>query len=116
MQQRSAIASLIAAAALMTGASVYAADVAPATGTQTQAAAPMGESATAGDAMVTSKVKAALQDNKQLAAAKIDVATADGVVVLKGSIPNAEAAQQAIQVASAVPGVKDVKNELKLGK
>jgi osmotically-inducible protein OsmY len=44
------------------------------------------------------------------------VSTNVGVVVLKGSIPSADAAQQAIQTASGVPGVKDVKNELKLGK
>jgi hyperosmotically inducible protein len=61
-------------------------------------------------------VKAALQENKQLSSQKIDVSTTDGVVVLKGSIPSAEAAQQAIEATSAVPGVKDVKNELKLGK
>ena len=61
-------------------------------------------------------VKAALLENKDLSSQKIDVSTTDGVVVLKGSIPNAESAQQAISAATAVPGVKDVKNELKLGK
>lgn len=117
MQQRSAIASLIAAAALMAaGVSVHAADATSPASPQAQAPAPTGEASYAGDAVVTSQVKAALLENKQLSSQKIDVATNDGVVVLKGSIPNAEAAQQAIQVTSTVPGVKDVKNELKLGK
>lgn len=112
MQQRSAIASLIAAAALMAGATVHAAGPAS---PQVQSPAAT-EASPAGDAAVTSQVKAALLEDKQLSAQKIDVSTNDGVVVLKGSIPNAEAAQQAIQVTSGVPGVKDVKNELKLGK
>ncbi|RRS04405.1 BON domain-containing protein [Aquabacterium soli] len=117
MQQRSAIARLIAAAALVAGsASVYAAGPAAATSPDAQAPAPTGEASYAGDAVVNSKVKAALLENKDLSSQKIDVSTNDGVVVLKGSIPNAEAAQQAISAATAVPGVKDVKNELKLGK
>lgn len=115
MQQRSAIASLIAAAALMAGATVHAADVTAPASPQVQSPTAM-EASPAGDAAVTSQVKAALQENKQLSSQKIDVSTTDGVVVLKGSIPSAEAAQQAIEATSAVPGVKDVKNELKLGK
>ena len=116
MQQRSAIARLIAAAALVAGTSVYAAGPAAPTVSDAQAPAPTGEASYAGDAVVNSKVKAALLENKDLSSQKIDVSTNDGVVVLKGSIPNAEAAQQAISAATAVPGVKDVKNELKLGK
>jgi hypothetical protein len=58
MQQRSTIASLIAAAALMAGtASVYAAGPAA---QDAQAPAPTGEASYAGDAVVNSKVKAAL--------------------------------------------------------
>ena len=38
--------------------------------------------------------------------------TTDGVVVLSGAVPSTEAGTKAIQVASAVPGVKEVKSEL----
>ena len=99
MQQRSAIASLIAAA-LMAGATVHAADVTAPASPQVQSPAAT-EASPAGDAAVTSQVKAALQENKQLSSQKIDVSTTDGVVVLKGSIPSAEAAQQAIEATSA---------------
>ena len=114
MQQRNAIARLLTAA-LVSGAAATAAHAAdPAPGTQATPAAATSE-AYPGDAVVTSKVKAALLEDKQASALKINVSTTDGVVVLKGSIPSAEAAQHVIQVASAVPGVKDIKNELKLG-
>jgi len=59
------------------------------------------------DEAITSKIKASLADQKQ-----IGVTTADGVVTLSGAVASTEVGTKAIQVASAVPGVKEVKSEL----
>jgi hyperosmotically inducible protein len=63
--------------------------------------------ATTNDDAITSKIKASLADQKQ-----IGVTTTDGVVVLSGSVASTDVGTKAIQVASAVPGVKEVKSEL----
>lgn len=85
---------------------------AAATGTafaQTEAAmAGAAKTGTAtNDDAITSKIKASLADQKQ-----IGVTTTDGVVVLSGSVASTDIGTKAIQVASAVPGVKEVKSEL----
>lgn len=64
------------------------------------------------DSVITAKVKAALVEDKQISAMKIKVVTKDGVVTLKGAVPNAEAGQHALQLAAGVEGVKDVKSDL----
>lgn len=64
------------------------------------------------DSVITAKVKAALVEDKQVSAMKIKVITKDGVVTLKGAVPNAEAGQHALQLAAGVEGVKDVKSDL----
>ncbi|MES2162309.1 MAG: BON domain-containing protein [Pseudomonadota bacterium] len=97
------IARLLVAAALTAAA---------ATGTafaQTEAAmAGAAKTGTAtNDDAITSKIKASLADQKQ-----IGVTTTDGVVVLSGSVASTDIGTKAIQVASAVPGVKEVKSEL----
>jgi hyperosmotically inducible protein len=70
------------------------------------AGAAKTSSATADEA-ITSKIKASLADQKQ-----IGVTTADGVVTLTGTVASTDVGSKAIQVASAVPGVKEVKSEL----
>ena len=97
------IARLLVAATLTAAA---------ATGTafaQTEAAmAGAAKTGTAtNDDAITSKIKASLADQKQ-----IGVTTTDGVVVLSGAVPSTEVGTKAIQVSSAVPGVKEVKSEL----
>jgi len=97
------IARLLVAATLTAAA---------ATGTayaQTEAAmAGAAKTGTAtNDDAITSKIKASLADQKQ-----IGVTTTDGVVVLSGSVASTDIGTKAIQVASAVPGVKEVKSEL----
>jgi len=62
---------------------------------------------TATDEAITSKIKSSLADQKE-----VGVTTTDGVVVLSGAVQSTEAGTKAIQVASAVPGVKEVKSEL----
>jgi osmotically-inducible protein OsmY len=59
---------------------------------------------------------AVLQQDKDLQALPLTVSsTAAGVVVVKGSAPSAELAQKAIKLVQAVPGVKEVRNEIKVG-
>lgn len=73
-----------------------------------------GASAYADDAMITSMVKAALVEDKQIQALKINVTTEQGVVKMSGTVPSAEAGKRALQIAASVQGVKDVKNDLKI--
>ena len=96
-------------ARLMVAATLTAAAVTGTAFAQTDAAmagAAKTGAATNDDA-ITSKIKASLADQKQ-----IGVTTTDGVVVLSGSVASTDVGTKAIQVASAVPGVKEVKSEL----
>ncbi|WGG51921.1 BON domain-containing protein [Rugamonas sp. DEMB1] len=104
MMNSKLIARLLATAALSTAALA----AAPAF------AVPQAEAAMAGatkassdstDAAITAQIKSALGE-------KIGVSTKEGVVVLSGSVANTEVGTKVIQVASAVPGVKEVKSEL----
>lgn len=63
--------------------------------------------ATANDEAITSKIKASLADQKQ-----IGVTSANGIVTLSGTVASTDIGTKAIQVASAVEGVKEVKSEL----
>jgi len=94
------IASLLAAASLSLGSAAYAAE-------PQQDAAMAGAAAASGDTALTSKVQAALADQKS-----IGVASANGVVTLTGTVANTDDGTKAIQAASAVAGVKEVKSEL----
>ncbi|MEO6353563.1 MAG: BON domain-containing protein [Burkholderiaceae bacterium] len=81
----------------------------------TDAATPTGSvSAYADDAMITTKVKAALIEDKQVKSLKIRVSTEEGVVKMSGVVPNADLGNRALQLAATVQGVKGVKNDLKL--
>ncbi|MGQ3055075.1 MAG: BON domain-containing protein [Roseateles sp.] len=113
MQHTSTFARLLSAA-LMAGAAgaAIAADPAPATAPAEQVA----QAQTAGDAALTSQVQAALQQDKDLSALPLTVSsTSAGVIVVKGAAPSAELAQKAVQLVQAVPGVKEVRNEIKVG-
>ncbi|KQW42377.1 hypothetical protein ASD88_22790 [Pelomonas sp. Root662] len=93
----------------------FAADPAPATAPAAQAQQG-AQAQTAGDAALTSQVQAALQQDKDLSALPLTVSsTSAGVIVVKGAAPSAEMAQKAVQLAQAVPGVKEVRNEIKVG-
>lgn len=112
--QTSTFARLLSAALMATAASAsFAADPAPAT-----APAPADQVAQAqpADPAVASQAAAVLQQDKDLQALPLTVSsTAAGVVVVKGSAPSAELAQKAIKLVQAVPGVKEVRNEIKVG-
>lgn len=67
------------------------------------------------EAKTTGAVKAALELNRDLEPYPINVDTvADGVVVLRGEVPQAEIRTTAERVAGAVPSVRQVKNELRI--
>jgi len=92
------IASLFAAATL---------SAASLTAYAQQDGAMAGAVAASTDTALTAKVKAALSDQKQ-----ISVTSAQGVVTLSGSVASTDEGTKAIQAASAVAGVKEVKSEL----
>ena len=64
------------------------------------------------DAMITTKINAALAADDQLKATKIDVDTRDGHVVLSGAAPDAGSRERATSLARAVDGVVAVDNRL----
>ncbi|RZT09252.1 hyperosmotically inducible protein [Duganella sp. CF402] len=99
MKTNQLIARLMIAAALGTTGFAYA--------QQDGALAGAAKASTTADDAITSKIKASLADQKQ-----IGVTTADGVVTLTGTVASTDAGSKAIQLASAVPGVKEVKSEL----
>ncbi|MRW87580.1 BON domain-containing protein [Pseudoduganella sp. FT26W] len=105
MMTNKLIARLMVATALTAAAAT---GTAFAAGQQDAAMAGAAKAGTAtNDDAITSKIKASLADQKQ-----IGVTTADGVVTLSGSVASTDVGTKAIQVASAVPGVKEVKSEL----
>jgi hyperosmotically inducible protein len=101
MTQNQLFARLLVAATLSSAAAFAAAQQDGAM------AATAKTSATTNDAAITTKVKSTLADQKQ-----IEVNTNDGVVVLTGTVASTDVGTKAIQLASAVPGVKEVKSEL----
>ncbi|MBW8845646.1 MAG: BON domain-containing protein [Burkholderiales bacterium] len=117
MRQTSTFARLLSAA-LMAGAATatFAADQAPANDPAPAPADQVAQAQTAGDATIASQAQAALQQDKDLAALPLTVSTTSaGVVVLKGAAPSADLARKALKVVQAVPGVKEVRNEIKVG-
>jgi osmotically-inducible protein OsmY len=115
MRQTSTFARLLTAA-LMAGAATasFAADQAPAPATAP--AEQVAQAQTAGDAAITSQAQAALQKDKDVQALPLTVSsTSAGVIVLKGAAPTADLAQRALRLVQAVPGVKEVRNEIKVG-
>ncbi len=67
------------------------------------------------DASITTKVNAELARDNDLSALKINVDTAGGNVVLRGSAPNAAARDRATLIAQRVDGVLTVDNQLTVG-
>jgi osmotically-inducible protein OsmY len=66
-------------------------------------------------ARTTGEIKAALELNRNLKPYPIDVdTTGDGVVALRGEVPREDFKAEAGQVAAAVPGVREVHNELRI--
>jgi hyperosmotically inducible protein len=100
---------LIAAAALGVGSMTMAAAYAADTDKPKQS---VGEYTS--DAVVTTKVKAAIVAEKSLSALDIAVETNNGVATLTGTVGSAAQSDDASRVARGVEGVKQVKNDLKV--
>lgn len=66
------------------------------------------------DAVVTTKVKAAILDRPTLKLLEIKVATMKGVVTLSGIVRSRSTIDEAVDVARRVAGVKSVRNNLQL--
>jgi hyperosmotically inducible protein len=64
------------------------------------------------DTAITASIRTDLVKDPDLSALKIDVDTRDGVVTLNGLTDNEAARQRAEKMASAVKGVKEVRNFL----
>lgn len=67
------------------------------------------------DATISTRVKTALLNDPEVGALRIEVRTEQGVVTLSGTARNQAESQRAVQLARGVPGVKDVRSELKVG-
>ena len=67
------------------------------------------------DLTVSTQVKIALLDDVRLGGDRLDATTLHGVVTLSGTVASQADIDRAIAIASKVPGVKDVKSELKIG-
>ncbi len=68
--------------------------------------------ATAADSAITTTINVELARDGVLDPTKIDVATAQGRVVLRGSAPDAAARERALRIALTVSGVHRVDNHL----
>jgi osmotically-inducible protein OsmY len=66
------------------------------------------------DTVITTKVKAAILNEPTLKSAEINVETFKGVVQLSGFVSSQAAENKAVEVTRTVPGVKSVKNDMRL--
>jgi len=66
------------------------------------------------DAVVTTKVKAAIVAEPSISALQISVETNEGVVRLGGTVDTPEQSDTATRVARGVEGVRQVENEIKV--
>lgn len=66
------------------------------------------------DTVITTKVKAAVFNEPSLKSAEINVETFKGVVQLSGFVSSQANITRAVEVARTVPGVKSVKNDMRI--
>jgi len=66
------------------------------------------------DSVITTKVKTAILGESTLKVAEINVETFKGVVQLSGFVKTKTESGKAVEVASAVGGVKSVKNDIQI--
>jgi hyperosmotically inducible protein len=69
-----------------------------------------------GDVMISSKVKAKLIADTDIKAGDIDVSSSQGVVTLIGRVGSEAIKNEAARIAGGTAGVKDVHNELLVGR
>ena len=66
------------------------------------------------DSWITTKVKAALADDRQVKATEVNVETFKGVVQLSGFVSSDTAMSEAVRIARGIKGVKSVKNDMRV--
>ncbi|WP_414633213.1 BON domain-containing protein [Cellvibrio sp. UBA7661] len=66
------------------------------------------------DSVITTKVKAAILNDKELKVMEVNVETFKGVVQLSGFVNSQGDIRRAAKVASEVKGVKSVKNDMRI--
>jgi osmotically-inducible protein OsmY len=66
------------------------------------------------DTWITTRVKAAMFNEPTLKSAEINIETFKGEVQLSGFVSSATDIQKAISVARDVPGVKGIKNDMRV--
>lgn len=66
------------------------------------------------DTVITTKVKAAILDEKELKVTEINVETFKGVVQLSGFVSSQSDINRAADIARGVTGVKSVKNDMRV--
>jgi len=64
------------------------------------------------DAAIVTRINAAIVADDKLKVLKIDVSSADGLVKLTGTAPDADSRQRATALAAAVSGVRSVDNQM----
>ena len=105
------VEKILAAAAI--GASmVFGASAMAATQTTTDSKQSVGEYTS--DAVITTKVKAAIVAEKNLSALDVAAETNNGVVTLTGTVATAAQADAAARVTRGVEGVRQVENKVKV--
>ena len=75
---------------------------------------PQSPGAYMGDSWITTKVKTAILNEPSLKVTQINVETYKSVVQLSGFVDNAASRAKAVEIARAVQGVTEVKNDLQL--
>ena len=71
-------------------------------------------SAPVDDATITSRVKVALANQKDMDPGRIDVQTSQGVVTLSGKVKTKDDEAKAVAAARSIHGVTDVKSSLQI--
>lgn len=108
--KRFTISALATAIALAFGTAAVAAETAPALAASIDQKESAGEYAD--DAVITSKIKAAIVKDSTLKATRVSVETYKGMVQLSGVSKSRADINQAVRLAQKVKGVKFVKNDM----
>jgi hyperosmotically inducible periplasmic protein len=66
------------------------------------------------DATISTRVKARLVESKEVRGREVQVETHNGVVQLSGFVGSATEAKRAVEIARDVPGVRSVKNDIRI--
>lgn len=111
IMKRFTISALATALALAFGAAAVAAEIAPAPAASIDPKESADEYVD-DDAVISSKVKAAIVKDSTLKATRVNVETYKGMVQLSGVSKSRADINQAVRLAQKVKGVKFVKNDM----